>query len=370
MTDTSSEKPKFIESKRAAILLPPFDNELGPQPEKDSYITAWENLLAEAARKARKDIKDDPPLDILGNKRKDRLVPVKTTYTPANDPVETDRKVLLFRETNLEFPELHFKVFVAGPPEDTRGFPEMFSKAYCTGTTDPHDADLVVFTGGPDVDPAYYGAKRCSSTFVDDDRDYADIGLYMTCLSEGIPMFGVCRGAQFLAAMNGFSLVQDLDGHNSDHAIFVKHNNEVIENVSSRHHQAVIPGEGMKVIATAFKSTYKELQPGVMITKEKNKGVLYPPDTEAFFIRDTCCIGVQGHPEYKNYHRYTQWCLKLLNEYIILNEDIGWKNDRRRLKEEFVLERDLIKVDNQKKVTEPKSKKPILTVKTQTQGEA
>lgn len=336
MTDILNMNPDPTPQPHSAILMPPFDDE--------PYETAHQCLLRLASEK----VHQNPPLDALGRPRKDIQVTPQTgsidkvdnpkTYTPANDP--PDRKVILFRDHKLAFPELALKVCVLGPPEDTRGFPALFARALCEKANEPTEADLVVFTGGPDVDPAYYGKSPVASFYGSERRDAEDISHYLTCLYAGIPMLGICRGAQFLAAMNGYSLVQDMDNHNTDHQMYDKVHGTMIEKVSSRHHQAVIPGPGMDVIATAFKSTYKELAPDKMLRKEPNKGVLWPPDTEAFFIRDTCCIGIQGHPEYKGYNKFAQWSLEVIDEYVIMNEDVTWVDNFRRLRPEFVSERD------------------------------
>src|SRR3546814_5523779 len=101
----------------------------------------------------------------------------------------------------------------------------------------PEEADLVVFVGGADVDPALYGAERHQTTFPDTDQDQRDMELFKTCYENGIPMLGVCRGAQFLNVMHGGKLYQDVDNHVGDHPIYDTQNKRVIHNVSSIHHK-------------------------------------------------------------------------------------------------------------------------------------
>lgn len=47
-------------------------------------------------------------------------------------------------------------------------------------------------------------------------------------------------------------------------------------------------------------------------------------DVEAFFYKDTCCLGVQGHPEYSGFNYFTVWTLKKIEEYIAYNLDVTW----------------------------------------------
>jgi len=238
----------------------------------------------------------------------------------------------------------------------------LFARAGCMKAMDPQDADLVVFTGGPDVDPAYYGQKPIASYYGDDNRDDSDLEVYWQCYNEGIPMVGVCRGAQFGAVMGGFKLVQDIDNHQGDHPIWDVVQKRSIDRVSSVHHQAVIPGPGMDLIAYATMSTKKWLGPESCL--EKNKlGLRYPNDCEAFFIRDNCFFGVQGHPEYRGYNAYAKWFLNNINELIVLNADVDFETNekgelRRRLKKEFIKERDFYNKEKYEEFISTTAKKP------------
>lgn len=250
-------------------------------------------------------------------------------------PGPDDRKVTVIRDTTLEFPELWLEVYTEGDRSERAAFAEMFARAKCTRAESPTTADLVVFTGGEDVNPIYYNEDRHKSTRCNQSRDLADIALYEQCLSEGIPMFGVCRGAQFLHVMNGGKLFQDVDGHYGDHPIFDVKKKRLIQTVSSVHHQMCIPNRegGMELIADSFKATerWKSLT-------EKLIGSM--SDVEAFFYRDTCCFGVQGHPEYRGYHQYLQWTLQQIQELIVENTDLELRDRVRRMKREVMDERD------------------------------
>jgi len=274
-----------------------------------------------------------PVVDMLGRKieEQDRM-PVKRGFL---DMKKGERSVLVMKDHTLDFPELDLCVKVLGPPWDTRGFPALFVRSYCKGVENIEDADFVVFTGGPDVNPEYYHEKPYKYQG-DEERDYSDIVAYMTCLDQGIPMVGVCRGAQFLAVMNGASLAQDIDGHTGDHSMYDVKNKQWLDKVSSIHHQCVLPCPGMEVLGYTNMSTFKDLN-------ETKRIVSKGPDVEAFFFRDTCCFGVQGHPEYKDYPYFSKWFLDRINDLIILNEDLEWVDKKKRLKSEFLTERQIAK---------------------------
>lgn len=233
------------------------------------------------------------------------------------------------------FPELWMEVFVA--PEDEREralIYEMLARAHCQVVDTPEEADLVIFGGGADVDPALYGATKHRRTHFDSSRDKKDIELYNLCYELGIPMFGICRGAQFLHVMNGGKLYQDVDGHVGDHSIWDLRLKQQIARVSSVHHQLVMDNTegGMEIVADASRATQRHIDDS---TVEDKKGL----DIEAFFYRESCSFGVQGHPEYRGYAQFLRWTLTNLEHYILHNPDLELRNNVRRMKEDIIGQR-------------------------------
>lgn len=77
--------------------------------------------------------------------------------------------------------------------------------------------DGVLFTGGADVDPNFYGeqpSKDCGGIFPF--RDAFEINLARECILRDIPVFGICRGIQSLAAALGAPLTQDVYTEETD----------------------------------------------------------------------------------------------------------------------------------------------------------
>lgn len=250
------------------------------------------------------------------------------------------RRVTFQRNHSLKYPNLGLRVYVEldpAEPKDAANYAFMFGRCGCQKADNVDDADLVVFSGGSDVDPILYDEPPHHSTYYDVNRDAKDVDLFLHCQEKGIPMLGICRGSQFLHTCMKGKLYQDVNGHYGGHSIYLKDEMTTLENASSVHHQMVIedPTLGMEVLAWAYKSTYRW-------KNELTKNVENPHrDVEAFWYRDHCLIGFQGHPEYKGYNAYTIWCMKTLEKLIIHNPDIVFVNDRRRLDPAFLEMREI-----------------------------
>lgn len=96
--------------------------------------------------------------------------------------------------------------------------------------SDPDVLDIIdglLLIGGVDVDPALYG-EQPHPTVVDTQpaRDAHEAALFRAALDRGVPVLGVCRGAQVMSAALGGTLHQHLpdvlghDGHRPDPAVF------------------------------------------------------------------------------------------------------------------------------------------------------
>jgi gamma-glutamyl-gamma-aminobutyrate hydrolase PuuD len=255
---------------------------------------------------------------------------------------EGSHRVTVMRDTSLAFPELWLEVFVTGSPYEQKQFAEMFARARCYRADSPLTADLVVFAGGPDVDPGLYGEEPHCENEGDKKRDEEDIKLWKICHSLGIPMFGVCRGAQFLHVMNGGKLFQHVDGHQGRHTMFDVKERRLMQSVSSVHHQMCMPnlvGGRMDILAVSHKSNKRWTNDNCFETGRTK-------DIEAYYYRDTACLGVQGHPEYRGYAEYTAWCLKQIEDYIVNCPDMEKKaGTGLRLKQDVLLERTMKEIN-------------------------
>jgi len=156
----------------------------------------------------------------------------------------------------------------------------------------PDAFDLVMFTGGEDVSPSFYGhtspKRMCGFSLVRDEREKQ---IYQIALKHGIKMTGICRGIQFLNVMNGGTMMHHIDSHaGSVHPMTVANGEELY--VNSLHHQMCIPHESGIVVGWAtdrISSIY--LGDGDNVVEYDGKEV------EALIYPGTNCAGVQYHPE-------------------------------------------------------------------------
>ncbi len=131
--------------------------------------------------------------------------------------------------------------------------------------------DGIVVSGGPDIDPARYGAARHPKTQPPvRARDSWDLAVIASALSLAVPLLAICRGMQVLNVCRGGTLhqhVPDLVGHtrhNGPKAGFGRHSVQVAEgsvlgailpsgeyfDVPTHHHQAVdLLGDGLAAVA-------------------------------------------------------------------------------------------------------------------------
>lgn len=156
--------------------------------------------------------------------------------------------------------------------------------------------DGIVVTGGEDLNPAYYGDEIFNETVeINPERDKSDVLILRCALRRKMPVLGICRGEQILAACLGDKLWQDIPSQIPDnighfrtsecaaplHAAVVKKESRLHKllqtdtiMVNSFHHQAARGLSGrIKVSAVT--------QDGIIEAFESGKNI----------------IAVQFHPE-------------------------------------------------------------------------
>jgi putative glutamine amidotransferase len=71
--------------------------------------------------------------------------------------------------------------------------------------------DGLLLSGGGDIDPARYGAApRAAPRGFDEARDRTEVHLARWAIEAGVPVLGICRGAQVLNVAQGGTLIQDI----------------------------------------------------------------------------------------------------------------------------------------------------------------
>lgn len=163
-------------------------------------------------------------------------------------------------------------------------------------TMKPSDADIVIFTGGSDVDPSLYDETKHFSTHSNITRDKEELELFNYFKLRKKPMLGICRGAQFLTVVNGGKLVQDVCGHALYHKHAISFNNGKTINITSTHHQMMYPYEmNNKDYELVAWSTISLGKSYVKNHKENYPNLKKEP--EIVFYNKTKSLCIQGHPE-------------------------------------------------------------------------
>ncbi|MGW6704023.1 gamma-glutamyl-gamma-aminobutyrate hydrolase family protein [Streptomyces sp. NPDC054956] len=140
--------------------------------------------------------------------------------------------------------------------------------------------DALVVPGGPDVEPARYGAARDPRTGRPSAaRDDWELALIAAALDRGIPLLGICRGAQLLNVALGGTLEQHVpdrvghEAHSGRPGAFGSHTVSPVPGtllaallpdpveVATYHHQAVATlGTGLRACAHAADDTVEAVE--------------------------------------------------------------------------------------------------------------
>lgn len=192
-------------------------------------------------------------------------------------------------------------------------------------TTNIEEADLIIFAGGKDINPEFYGEKPIKHIQFNTERDLNELLVYDYAIENNIPMLGICRGSQLLCVANNGKLIQ----HVNNHGIGGMHKIEDIEtkeiySVTSTHHQMAFPfnlnKEDYKIIS---KSSPSLADYYIKEKEEEYSKDNVPVEPEIIFYPKTKCLGLQYHPEYMSQSseavKYTK---NLINKYLFNNKEI------------------------------------------------
>lgn len=160
------------------------------------------------------------------------------------------------------------------------------------------DADIVLLTGGSDVDPSTYGKPAEPESYGNKSRDLFEIGEYANVRKNQL-VIGICRGAQLLTVLNGGILVQHVTRHaDGDHKMIDRMGH--IYDITSLHHQMCYPFDldpkDYDILFTSFparSTVYKGsgIDEDTIIANGEPEVIVYHKDDQPI------ALGVQGHPE-------------------------------------------------------------------------
>lgn len=172
-------------------------------------------------------------------------------------------------------------VFSSNPPKSYVNALDFVKLKYdCLfAPTDFSPYDGLLLTGGGDVLPAFYNGDLPSKN-VNVLRDAAEFNAVKYFTEKGLPILGVCRGAQILNVYFGGKL-NVVDGHTSNRG-------DVYHKVESVGREIEFPLESVN---SAHRQSCRPLAENAKPQLVANDGVI-----EAFTI-NSAIIAVQFHPE-------------------------------------------------------------------------
>jgi putative glutamine amidotransferase len=167
----------------------------------------------------------------------------------------------------------------------------------------PETYDGILFSGGADVHPRYYGQAIEESVqrtlVIDDERDALEIPLARRALDADIPIFCICRGVQLINVAAGGTVWQDLSLASVDPAAHYQDGRleswEVAHtaDVEARTALAGIVGGGAVGVNTFHHQAVATPAPGFLVTARAPDGTVEGLEsTQHRFV-----VGVQWHPE-------------------------------------------------------------------------
>lgn len=183
--------------------------------------------------------------------------------------------------------------------------------------------DCIVLEGGSDISPSHYGQKPIKHTQSTNwQRDRSELRLIEDGAKAGAKFLGICRGAQFLTAYAGGSLIQHVSGHHTSHWITTKDGKQYWS--SSVHHQMMnpfeLPDEEYELIATSEtnRSDYylieQEGRP-VDIRQALPEEFAEP---EIVWYSKIKGLAIQGHPEFmRKGDAFVNYCRELVKEKVL-----------------------------------------------------
>ena len=158
--------------------------------------------------------------------------------------------------------------------------------------------DGIVLSGGADIDPDYLNEEPIDGISINPRRDAQELMLVRLATDRHIPVLGICRGIQMLAAALGGKLYQDIrTQHGSDS---MEHSQSIARGLPS--HEVRIEKDsllyslmGTEILAvnSFHHQAVREVPVGFRVTAVAPDGIIEAMESTAF----RPILGVQWHPE-------------------------------------------------------------------------
>ncbi len=170
------------------------------------------------------------------------------------------------------------------------------------------EVDGLIIGGGDDVGPELYGGTIGLSAELDRDRDDLERGLATEALEQGVPVLGICRGAQMMNVAFGGSLDQNawqtFGKAKKIKTILPKRDVDVLKDT----HLARICGPERMRVNALHTQAVDSLGRGLRVAARDTWGMIQAIERPT----DPFAVGVQWHPEHLFYARRQRLLFKAL----------------------------------------------------------
>lgn len=161
--------------------------------------------------------------------------------------------------------------------------------------------DAILLSGGADIDPRYMGEEPDYTLLhtINPKRDEQELLLVLLAVDLGLPVLGICRGMQTIAAALGGAVHQDI--YAALPVPLLSHDQEPVERGVATHDVLITPesklagifGTQQLAVNTFHHQAVKTLPPGFSLSAVATDGVFEAMEA----VDGRRIIGVQWHPE-------------------------------------------------------------------------
>jgi putative glutamine amidotransferase len=151
-----------------------------------------------------------------------------------------------------------------------------------------------VIGGGNDIDPAIYGGDVSNSRSIDPSRDAYELRVLEIAEQRGVPVMGICRGAQLINVHRGGTLVSDLRKvrvHTSNRGTLLPRK---VVSISSGSTLAGLIGSETSRVNSLHHQAVERTGDGCVVSAVDRDDIVQAIESVDGPLR----VGVQWHPEY------------------------------------------------------------------------
>ena len=157
--------------------------------------------------------------------------------------------------------------------------------------------DGILFIGGEDIDPKYYGEPVAGSEKIVPERDSLEMQLFDAFYRARKPVLGICRGMQLMNVFFKGSLIQDIS---SEKKGYLEHVQSSEGGFAPAHGVSVtkgtllasLVGESVRV-NTLHHQAARKVGEGLIVAAESEDGIIEAVEMPEYPFM----LGVQWHPE-------------------------------------------------------------------------